>query len=74
MNNDEKIKLGRYDIRLIAQAQLARVGQGELPLEPIRRHTEDESKVWVLTTEGYDLFSKQEIAEGYQKYMRAQVA
>lgn len=70
----ENVELGRYDVRLIAANQLARVGGGDAPLHPIARHTEDESKVYVLTADGtYDLFDKQEIMDGYQKFIRAQV-
>ena len=75
MNSEERVELGRFDIRLIAMTQLARVGQGEPPYPPIMRYPEDESKVWVLTADGsYDLFDKQELADGYQKFIKDSLA
>lgn len=67
------VELGRFDSRLIAMTQLARVGNGEPVYAPIMKFPEDESKVWVLTTDGYDLFDKQELMEGYQKFIRSQI-
>jgi len=63
-----------FDTRLIAQVQLARVGNGEKVLPPIMRYTEDESKVFVLTTSGYVLFSKQEIADAYAGFLTSNEA
>ena len=67
------LTVGPFDTRLIAQVQLARVAQGEAPLPPIMHYPDDESKVWVLTTDNYVLFDKQEIADGFAKFTRQQL-
>ena len=61
----------RFDARLVAQSQLARFGNGQKIQEVIRRYPDDESKVWVLSVEGYVLFDKEDIANAYVGYMRS---
>ena len=61
----------QFDARLIAQVQLARVGNHEKVQEPIRRYPDDESKVWVLSVDGYVLFDKQDVANAYTGFIRS---
>lgn len=63
-----------YDTRLIAQVQLMRVGSGELPQPVIMQYVGedgkvDESRVAILTTSGYQVFEKQEIANAYAGFL-----
>lgn len=58
-----------FDTRVIAQVQLARVAQGERVQHPIMKYPDDESKVWVLSTDGYVLIDKQEIANAYKGFL-----
>ena len=67
----------RFDSRLIAQTQLARVGSGEKVQWPIMKYVDgdgktDESKVWVLSVNGYVLFDKQDVSNAYLGYLRSE--
>lgn len=67
------LTVGPFDTRLIAQVQLMRVARGEPVMPIIMRYPEDETKVWVLTTDNYALYDKSEIADGFTKFTKEQL-